>query len=128
MRTAILVARTFLMISCGNSAGQKFDTCPTITQQELSLNRDNDGQHVYVKVGQPIVICLQTIGRGQYGTPQISSNEIRFDSTAFPAMQSPGGPTQVYHFTAIAKGEAHIRIPHTSSSPAATFTIQVKER
>ena len=29
---------------------------------ELSLNREKDGQHVYANVGQRIVICLQTIG------------------------------------------------------------------
>jgi hypothetical protein len=128
MMTAILVALALLMASCGNSTGQKFNTCPTITQQELSLNRENDGQHGSAKVGQPIVICLQTIGGGQYDTPQISSNAIRFDGAVLSAKHNPGGPTQVYQFTAIAEGEAQIRIPHTDSNPTVTFTIQVKKR
>lgn len=36
-----------------------------------------------------------------------------------------GGPKQVYRFTAVAEGEAQIRIPHTGSNPTVTFTIQV---
>jgi hypothetical protein len=82
---AILVALVLLLASCGDSAGQKFNTCPAITDDELSLNRANHGQPVSAKVGQPIVICLQTIGGGQYGTPQISSKVIRFDGAVFPA-------------------------------------------
>jgi hypothetical protein len=71
------VAFALLMVSCGHSAGEKVETCPTVTQQELFLNRENDGQHVYANVGQQIVICLQTIG----GDPtQISSKAIRFDN------------------------------------------------
>jgi len=127
MMTAILITLALLMASCGNSAGQKFDTCPPKTQ-ELSLNRENDGQRVSAKVGHPIIVCLQTIGMGHYDTPQMSSNVIRFDGAVFPAKQNPGGPTQVYHFSATAEGEAKISIPHTGSNPTVTFTIQVKKR
>jgi hypothetical protein len=125
--TAILVALALLMASCGNSAGQRFDTCPAVTQ-ELFLNRENDGQRVSAKVGQLIVICLQTIGGGHYDTPQISSKVIRFDGAVFPTKQNPGGPTQVYHFSATAEGEAQISIPHTGSNPTVNLTIQVKKR
>lgn len=126
--TAILVALALLMASCGGSAGKKFETCPAITHDELFLNRENDGQRVSAKVGQPIVICLQTIGGGHYGAPPISSKVIRFDAAVFPAKQNPGGPTQVYRFTATAEGVAKISIPHTDSNPTVTFTIQVKKR
>jgi hypothetical protein len=91
----------------------------------LSLNRANDGQHVSAKVGQPIVVTLQTIGGGQYGAPQISSPSVRFDSTAFPAKQNPGGPTQVYGFTAVAEGEAKIEIPHSNANSDFKLTIHV---
>ena len=127
MKVATLVALALLMVSCGNSAGQKFETCPTISHQELFLNRENDGQHVYADVGQRIVICLQTIGEGRYDTPQISAKAIRFDRVEFGKKQSPGGPTQVYYFTATAEGEAQIRIPHTNSNPTVTFMIQVRK-
>lgn len=126
--TTILVAIAFLMASGGDSAGQKFNSCPAITQDELFLNRESDGQRVSAKIGQPIVVCLQTIGGGHYGTPQISSKVIRFDGSEYPAKQNPGGPTQVYRFTATAEGVAKITIPHTDTNPAVTFTIQVKKR
>lgn len=125
----ILVGLSVLIASCGYSDGQKIDTSAGIKQRELSLNRTNDRQHVSAEVGQPIVVTLQTIGGGHYDTPQISSHAIRFEgeSDVPPAKQNPGGPTQVYRFTATAEGEAQIRIPHTDSIPTVTFTIQVKK-
>ena len=127
MKAAMLVALVLLMVSCGNSAGQKFGTCPTISQQELFLNRENNGQHVYAEVGQRIVICLQTIGGGHYDAPQITSKAIRFDRAEFATKQNPGGPTQVYYFTATVEGEAQIRIPHTNLNPNVAFMIQVRK-
>jgi hypothetical protein len=124
----ILVELSVLIASCRYFDGQNIGTPAGIKQKELSLNRTNDQQHVSATVGQPIVVTLQTIGGGQYGTPQISSVAIRFESTVFPAKQNPGGPTQVYRFTAVAEGEAQIRIPHTGSNPTVTFTVQVTKR
>ena len=123
----ILVELSVLIASCGYSDGQKISMSAGSKQQELSLNRTNDQQHVSAKVGQPIVATLQTIGGRHYDTPQISSEAIRFEgeSPVPPAKQNPGGPTQVYRFTAVAEGEAQIRIPHTGSNPSVTFTIQV---
>src|SRR5258708_31505818 len=127
MMTSISVALALLMASCGNSSGQKVGTSKSIMQPELILSRANDGQHVSAKVGQPIVVTLQTIGGGHYDAPQISSRVIRFESAEYPPPpeQNPGGPTQVYRFTAAAEGEAQIRIPHTDLNPTVTFTIQV---
>ena len=131
MMTSISVALALLMASCGNSSSQKVGTSQSIMQPELFLSRANDGQHVSAKVGQPIVVTLQTIGGGHYDTPQISSRAIRFESAVYPPPpeQNPGGSTQVYRFTAAAEGEAQIRIPHTTdSNPMVTFAIQVKKR
>ena len=127
MMTSMLVGLALLMASGGNCAGQKGGQSPSITQKEVSLNRGNDGQKVSAKVGQPIVVTLQTIGGGHYGTPQISSRAVRFESAmdAPQQQQNPGGPKQVYRFTAVAEGETQIRIPHTDSNPTVTFTIQV---
>jgi hypothetical protein len=130
LRSAFIwVEISVLIASYGYAEGQKSDTSASGTQQELSLNRRNDGQHISAKVGQPIVVTLQTIGGGHYDTPQISSPAIRFEgeSPVPAAKQNPGGPTQVYRFTAVAEGEAQIRIPHTDSNPTVTFTIQVKK-
>jgi hypothetical protein len=126
--TSISVALALLMALGGNCAGQASQS-PS-SQKEVSLNRANDGQKVSAKVGQRIVVTLQTIGGGHYDTPQVSSRAVRFDSAMDPPprQQNPGGPTQVYRFTAVDEGEALIRIRHTGSNPTVTFTIQVKER
>jgi len=95
------------------------------TLRVLSLNRANNGQHISAKVGQPIVVTLQTIGEGQYGAPQISSRSLRFEGTSFPAIQNPGGPTQLYRFTAVAEGEAKVEVPHSNANANFGLTIQV---
>jgi hypothetical protein len=130
MRTRILVTAALLMASCVNSEGQTGDKSSNTAQPEILLNRANDGQHIAAYVGQPIIITLQTIGGGNYGTPQISSRAIRFvNATYAPAReQNPGGPKQRYRFVATAEGDAQILIPHTGSNPTVTFTFQVKER
>jgi hypothetical protein len=127
MLTSIFVSLAMVLAFCGNSADQKAQTPASTTTTELSLNRTNDGQRVTAKVGQPIVVTLQTIGPGRYGTPQISSFAVRFEGSAFalPREQNPGGPKQVYRFTATAEGKAQVRIPHTDSNPTVTFTIRV---
>jgi hypothetical protein len=128
LRSAFILVELSLLIGfCGNSDGQKVSA--SVNQQELSLNRTKDGQHASAKVGERIVVTLQTIGGGHYDTPQISSHAIRFEgeSDVSPAKQNPGGPTQVYRFTAVAEGEAQIRVPHTGSNPTVTFTIQVRK-
>jgi len=130
MMTAILVALALLLASGGNCAGQRANQSPIIPQKEVSLNRANDGQKISANVGQPIVVTLQTIGGGHYDTPGVSSRAVRFESAtdAPPIQQNPGGPKQVYRFTAVAEGETQIRIPHTGSNPTVTITIQVKKR
>src|SRR5215470_10948619 len=129
MRTSILAWSVVALAFYGDSCDQKAQTPASTTQTELSLNRTNDGQLVTAKVGQPIVITLQTIGGGRYGTPKISSRAVRFEGSAFapPREQNPGGPKQVYRFTATVEGEAQILIPHTDSNPTISFTIRVKK-
>ena len=130
MMTSLLVALALLMASGGNCDAQSASPSQSTAQKQVSLNRSNDGQKISAKVGQPIVITLQTIGGGNYDTPQVSSPAVRFVSAAYahPREQNPGGPKQVYRFTAVAAGEAQIRIPHTGANPPVTFTIQVKKR
>jgi hypothetical protein len=127
MLTSILVSLAILFACSGKTADQKAQTDPSTTQKVLSLNNTNDGQRVTAKVGQPILVTLQTIGGGQYDTPKISSRAVRFEGSAFAPgrEQNPGGPRQVYRFTATTEGEAQIRIPHTDSKPTLTFTIRV---
>jgi hypothetical protein len=124
----IMAALALLMTFSGDSAGQNASITPSAEQQEVRLTRADDGQKISTKVGQTIVITLQTIGGGNYGTPKISSRAVKFDSAAYPATKNPGGPTQIYRFSAADVGTAQIRIPHTGSNPAVTFTIRVKKQ
>jgi hypothetical protein len=76
MMTSMLVGLALLMVSGGNCAGQKGGQSPSITQKEVSLNRGNDGQKVSAKVGQPIVVTLQTTGGGHCLAKTKSAFEI----------------------------------------------------
>lgn len=62
MMTSILLALALLMSSGGNSVGQNAPTSPSNAQKELFLTRENDGQRISAKVGQYVVVTLQTIG------------------------------------------------------------------
>jgi hypothetical protein len=109
-------------------------------QHVLYLNGRNNGQQVTARVGQAIQITLQTIGPGQYGSPEISSAAIRFEGAAFAEEQNPGGPRQVYRFRARSEGEARINIPHVvqlasgnateirDPNPAFALTIRARQR
>ncbi len=108
-----------------NSNAHSTASPSTAKQHVLHLNRANTGQHVAATVGQPIRITLQTIGAGNYGTPEVSSSAIRFESAAFAKEQNPGGPKQIYRFHAASPGEAEVKIPHTYSNPTFTLTIRV---
>ncbi len=128
MMRSKLVALALLTVSVGNYNVQNTRQSQNFGRKEVSLNRANDGQQISARVGQPIVVTLQTIGGGNYDTPQVSSRAVRFESAVYPREQNPGGPKQVYRFTAVTEGEAQIRIPHTGSNPTVMFTIQVKKR
>jgi hypothetical protein len=103
----------------------------------LHLNGANRGQNVAARVNQPIEITLQTIGPGHYGTPEISSSAVRFQSEVSPELVIPAGPTQVYRFRAASEGEVLIRIAHVlklahgkteDRNPAFAITIRVTGR
>lgn len=83
------------------------------------------GNGLRLGLPQAIVVTLQTIGGGQYDEPKVSSSSVRFESNSFPAMQNPGGATQIYRFIAAEEGEAKLEIPHNGSNPPFKLTIQV---
>lgn len=93
----------------------------------LSLNGTDQGEKVSTKVGQEIIVTLQTVGPGQYETPRISSSSVRFEGSSFPKEQIPAGPRQVYRFVAAAVGQAKIEILHSQRNPAYQITFQVKQ-
>lgn len=110
---------------CGKAGEQSHAKGQSTEQQILLLTNANSGQRVAAVVGQRIEITLATTGPGNFGTPEISSAAVRFWNVAFPRLQSPGGPTQVYLFQGAVEGEAEVTIPHTER---AAFSVIVQVR
>ncbi|HTS38162.1 MAG TPA: hypothetical protein VMH04_20980 [Candidatus Solibacter sp.] len=89
----------------------------------LSLTQEHDGQNFAAAVGERIEITLQSIGPQKWATPQISSSVVRFEDVVLKMPPNPGGPTQVFVFTAAEAGRARIQIPNTVSD--ATFSVMI---
>lgn len=119
-RSAVLLLVGLLWIFHGKGSAQNAASQSSVPGYVLSLDNRNSGQRVTATVGQPIQITLQTIGPGQYVSPQISSQAIRFVSAGFAEKQNPGGPRQIYRFRAVSEGEAHISIPHEAKGKVTT--------
>ena len=142
LRSAVLLLVLGLLWGFpGNGEAQNTVSQSTAEQHVLYLKNKNTGQHVAAAVGQPIQITLQTIGPGEYDSPQISSSAIRFESVAFAKEPIPAGPTQIYRFRAVSEGEAQVKIPHviqiqssvpvgpiTDANPIFAVTIRVYEQ
>jgi hypothetical protein len=118
-RSAVLLL-VGLLIFHGKGSAQNAASQSSVPGHVLSLDNRNSGQRVTAAVGQPIQITLQTIGPGQYVSPQISSPAIRFVSAGFAEKPNPGGPRQIYRFRAGSEGEAHISIPHEAKGKVTT--------
>ena len=119
-RSAVLLLVGLLWIFHSKGAAQNAASQSSVPGHVLSLDNRNSGQRITATVGQPIQITLQTIGPGQYVSPQISSPAIQLVSAGFAEMQNPGGPRQIYRFRAAADGEAHITIPHEAKGKVTT--------
>jgi hypothetical protein len=131
-----------LVLLCGLGVASAQNTVRQSSpeQQVLHLNGGSNGQQVTARTGQVIQITLQTIGPGQYGSPEISSAAIQFAGAAFAKVQNPGGPKQIYRFRARSAGEARINIPHViqlasgnaaeirDSNPTFALTIRVRQQ
>jgi len=89
------------------------------------LNNGNAGQTVAVARGDTVDITLQTIGPGEYGTPELSSLAIRFEKMLPTQVILPAGPTQIYQFVAYSPGQATISISHTYQSTVFTVIVEV---
>jgi hypothetical protein len=96
-------------------------------QQVLSLYGTDQVKHVSTRVGEEIILTLQTIGLGHYETPRVSSSSVRFEGS-YPSKEIvPGGPRQVYLFMSAAVGEAKVDIPHSAENRAYQITFHVKQ-
>lgn len=92
----------------------------------LTLSDPDSGRDVTLAMQQAVDLTLHTTGPGGYGTPTLSSAAVSFEGLTYPAGQVPGGPTQLYQFTATAQGSAVLRIPFEDgldSRPPFTLTL-----
>ena len=119
-RSAVLLLVALLWIFHDKGIAQNAAWQSSIPRHVLSLDNRNSGQRMTATVGQAIQVTLQTIGPGQYVSPQISSAAVRFVNTGFAKTQNPGGPRQIYHFRAASEGEAHLTIPHEAKGKVIT--------
>jgi hypothetical protein len=111
-----LAILTLLPGVCSNAQTRRENgSSQTSSQSFLSLDYANDGQSVDTIVGERIELRLGAVGGPSYGDPQISSPAIRLDANALQidpsGMISPGGPTHIYMFEAVAEGEAQVKVP-----------------
>lgn len=82
---------------------------------------------ITVTVGRELRIRLQTIGPGEYRSPPAITGvalEFRDVSQATPAV--PAGPTQVFRFAAVTRGQAVVRFTHTGQTPEVVDTVVVR--
>jgi hypothetical protein len=120
----VLTLLTCLLLPSGNSQSQTLKAPPRPPQPMLSLNPTNKGQHLYASVGEIIQIDLQTLTIAGYGTPQISTPNIRFQNLVTTVLPNPGGPQPLYMFEALSAGTAQIEI--RSSNPENTpFNVTI---
>lgn len=99
--------------------------------ERIRLDNSSNGRTISAAPGDEIEITLQTIGPGQYLMPTVAGPILSLGEFA-PAVQNPGGPTQIFRFQAVAVGRGEIRITHTISDPRApqtpAFAIVVEVR
>jgi hypothetical protein len=119
-----LMLLTCLLLPSGNSQYQTSKALSTPPPSMLSLNRTNKGQHLYASVGEIIQIDLQTLTGAGYGTPQISTPNIRFQNLVTTVLPNPGSPQPLYMFEALSAGTARIEI-HSNIPENAPFNVTI---
>jgi hypothetical protein len=112
-----------LMTGCMSGSATPAPT----SQTNLQLSTTDSGKQVTVSVGQEADVLLHTIGPGQYGDPIISSDAMRFLDVTFPGPYTPGGPNQLFRFTAVSPGTTEIHIAHTVQAAVFDLVIVVDE-
>jgi hypothetical protein len=92
-----------------------------------SFNSGDNGRLLSVGLGDEIDVTLQTIGPGQYDErPSVSFPGVVFLKVSLLSPPNPGGPRQLFQFTAVAAGQAVISIPHTVQNSRFEITVDVR--
>lgn len=103
------------------------ESAPPPTREEtVQMSEGDQGKSVKVPLGEEAELLLQTIGPGQYGAPELSSEALRFLDVTLPADQNPGGPRQLYRFEAVTTGTTTIHIPHTERATSFDVVVVVE--
>ena len=113
------VAACVALTACGG------DSTGGTSPQALTLTVDDTGSSVNAAPKERIDVMLQTIGPGEYSTPSISSDNVRFLEVSLPATQGPGGINQDFRFEVESPGTATITIPHSDAREPFEVTIVV---
>src|SRR5262245_31865641 len=78
--------------------------------RSVDVDGSSSGAVVTAHVGDEVRVTLQTIGPGQYGDPSVSSSVLRYDGVDLVGPPNPGGPKQLFRFSARARGRASVEI------------------
>ena len=116
---ALATIGTLGMTNCGS---------PTSPSGNVwSLNSGDNGRLLSVRVGDEIDVTLQTIGPGQYDErPSVSSPGVMLSKVSLLSPPNPGGPRQLFQFTAVAAGHTVISISHTVQDLRFAITVDVR--
>jgi hypothetical protein len=92
-----------------------------------SVTSGDNRRLLTVGLGDEIDVTLQTIGPGQYEErPSVSFPGVVFSKVSILTPPNPGGPRQLFQFTAVAEGHAVISIPHTVQNSRFEITVDVR--
>ena len=116
----LLLVLALPSVSGGAANAQNADSPSSPKQHVLYLNGGNNGQHVTARIGQAIQIRLQTIGPGYYGTPEISSSAVRFESETSPKEVIPAAQHRFTVSSPLPKGRRSSKSCIFSGSRTAT--------
>jgi hypothetical protein len=116
---AVATIGTLWMTNCGSPTGP--------SGKVGTFDNTDNGRLLSVGLGDEIDLTLQTIGPGQYDEhPSVSSPAVVFSKVSILTPQNPGGPRQLFQFTAVSAGHAVISIPHTGQDLRFEITVDVR--
>jgi len=92
-------------------------------RRTVALDNSNSGQTVALSAGDELDITLGSIGN--QGEPSVSSTAIRYQASSLVVPATPAGPTILYKFTAVSKGQATVTIPFILPTNPPPFTLDV---
>lgn len=93
----------------------------------VSLSAGERNRHITASVGERIDVTLQTVGGGEYASPPaVSSPAVAFLDAGYCGNPVPAGPTQCFHFRAVASGRALLTFTHTENNAPVKDTVDVR--